>query len=63
MTPPEPPETFVCVECGGTAHLLSYLPPDHFLEPGYPVAYRCADCMDRFDVVWEAETFEGGRDM
>jgi hypothetical protein len=62
MTPPGPPETIVCVECGGTAHLLSYLPPDDSLEPGYPVAYRCADCMDRFDVIWEeTEIDEGGR--
>jgi hypothetical protein len=48
-----PPETITCVECGGTAHLLSYLPEDEPLEPGTPVAYRCADCADRFDLVWE----------
>lgn len=55
MTPTGPPATIVCVECGGTAHLISYLSPDEPLEPGYPVAYRCADCMDRFDVVWEPD--------
>ena len=55
MTTAEPPETIVCVECGGVAHLLTHLPPNEPLEPGYPVAYRCADCMDRFDVVWETE--------
>lgn len=49
-----PPESFTCVECGGTAHLLSYLPDDDEpIEPGQSLAYRCADCLDRFDVVWE----------
>lgn len=48
-----PPLTFTCIECGGTAHLLSHLPADEPLEEGFPLAYRCAECMDRFDVVWE----------
>ncbi len=48
-----PPETFTCVDCDGTAHLISHLPVDEPLEPGTPVAYRCSDCMERFDVVWE----------
>jgi hypothetical protein len=48
-----PPESITCVECGGTAHLLSYLPSDEELEPGTALAYRCAECLDRFDVVWE----------
>jgi len=42
----------VCVECGGTAHLLTFL-PEEGVEPGDVLAYRCADCNDRFDVVWE----------
>ena len=56
MTTERPPETFVCVECGGTAHLISFLPdPEQGeqMEPGTPFAYRCSDCLDRFDVVWE----------
>lgn len=48
-----PPETITCVECGGTAHLISFLPEDESLEPGTPVAYRCEDCAERLDVVWE----------
>jgi len=48
-----PPETFTCVDCGGVAHLISFIPDDAELEPGTPLAYRCADCMERFDVVWE----------
>ena len=50
------PETITCVECGATAHLISFLPPeDEQLAPGTPLAYRCADCLDRFDVVWVEE--------
>ncbi len=39
------------------AHLISFLPEDTDPEPGSSLAYRCADCMERFDVVWE-EDFE-----
>ena len=52
----QPPETIVCVECGGTAHLISFLPEpaeEEQLEPGTALAYRCSDCLDRFDVIWE----------
>ncbi len=45
------PEAIVCVDCGGTCHLLSHPPPDEEFEPGDVVAYRCADCNDRWDVV------------
>jgi hypothetical protein len=48
-----PPTSITCVECGGTAHLISYLPSEEDLEPGTALAYRCAECLDRFDVVWE----------
>ena len=48
-----PAETITCVECGGTAHLISFLPEDEPLEPGTPIAYRCEDCAERLDVVWE----------
>ena len=43
--------TITCVDCGGTAHLLTTWPPDWPPEPGDVVAYRCADCLDRWDVV------------
>jgi hypothetical protein len=52
-----PPESFTCVDCGGMAHLISFLPEDTDPEPGSSLAYRCADCMERFDVIWE-EDFE-----
>lgn len=48
-----PSSTINCAECGGTAHLISYLPTDEPLEEGFPLAYQCADCMERFDLVWE----------
>lgn len=48
-----PPPTFTCVDCGGVAHLISFLPEEGDLEPGTPLAYRCGDCMERFDVIWE----------
>jgi hypothetical protein len=43
------PTTINCVECGGTCHLLSHVPDGGF-EPGDWVAYRCGDCLDRFDL-------------
>ncbi len=48
---PAVPDTIVCVDCGGTCHLLSTPPPDDPFEPGDVVAYRCEDCMDRWDLV------------
>lgn len=48
-----PPVEIICPECGGLAHLLSYLPPDEDPDPGTALAYRCADCLDRFDVVFD----------
>jgi DNA-directed RNA polymerase subunit RPC12/RpoP len=46
---PEP--EIVCIDCGGRAHLLSYPPEDGFWLPGDVVAYRCSDCLDRWDLV------------
>ena len=51
-------ETIVCVECGGTAHLLTGFPPDDPPMAGYIVPYRCADCMDRFDLVVDEADLE-----
>lgn len=45
----------ICVECGGDAHLISYLPEDEAPEPGSALAYRCADCAERLDVIWEED--------
>ncbi len=48
MLTPEP--TIDCVECGGVCHLLTAPPEDGIWGPGEFVAYRCADCLDRFDL-------------
>jgi len=58
MTYPRPPEVYQCVDCDGEAHLISHLPPDEELEPGTPLAYRCSDCMERFDVIWEPDDLD-----
>jgi hypothetical protein len=44
-------QTITCIDCGGVAHLLSYPPEEREWEPGDVVAYRCADCNDRWDLV------------
>jgi hypothetical protein len=54
-------ETIVCVDCGGVAHLLSQAPPDDPFQPGDVVAYRCEDCLDRWDIVIEDDEDEPPR--
>lgn len=56
--PVEVPATIVCVDCGGTCGLLSRQPTDDEdrrvpFVTGDVVAYRCADCHDRWDIVLE----------
>lgn len=56
-----PATEIICVDCGGTASLISFLPEDGEVEPGTIVSYRCADCLDRWDlVVDETDDGEGG---
>ncbi|HEY3141943.1 MAG TPA: hypothetical protein VGJ86_12480 [Acidimicrobiales bacterium] len=43
--------TITCVDCGETAHLLSYRPEEGDWQPGDVVAYRCSGCNDRWDIV------------
>ena len=50
-----PDPVIVCVECGGSAHLLGHLPEDEPLEPGDFVAYRCEQCGARWDVAVSAD--------
>ena len=54
----EGPEHIVCVDCGGLCHKLSYQEKDENgvpvpYEKGDVVAYRCEDCLDRWDIVLE----------
>ena len=48
---PWPEPVIVCVDCGGRAHLLSRFAEDDPPRPGDVVAYRCEECLDRWDVV------------
>ena len=48
---PRAPRLITCVDCGGRAHLLTRLDPDDPVEPGDVLAYRCEDCLDRWDLV------------
>jgi hypothetical protein len=43
------------MECGGKAHLLTRLPAEDDLYPGDTLAYRCEDCLERWDVVYDPE--------
>lgn len=50
-----PPQVITCIECGADAHLISFLPQDEPVDPGTPLAYRCSECMDRFDILWDED--------
>lgn len=45
-----PRETIDCVDCGGTAHLVTAPREDGKWLVGDVVAYRCSDCRDRWDL-------------
>jgi hypothetical protein len=53
----EPDQIITCIDCGGRAHLLTSPRRDEedleveVWQPGDIVAYRCEDCLDRWDVV------------
>ena len=55
----EPDSVITCIDCGGRAHLLSLpdLDPEaggaEAWQAGDIVAYRCEDCLDRWDLVLE----------
>jgi DNA-directed RNA polymerase subunit RPC12/RpoP len=54
----EVPEYITCVDCGGRCGLLTRPTTDDQdvpvpFEAGDIVAYRCADCLDRWDIVIE----------
>jgi hypothetical protein len=54
---PMAPESIVCVDCGGTCHLLTRPFVEENGEVGFQagdiVAYRCEDCLDRWDIELE----------
>ena len=45
-----PTESIICVDCGGRAHLLTPAREDGQWLAGDIVAYRCSDCLDRWDI-------------
>ena len=52
------PETITCVDGGGPCGRLTHRPADDPWMPGDVVAYRCRDCLDRWDMVLAEEDFE-----
>lgn len=60
----EPDPVITCIDCGGRAHLLSlprHVPEDAGADvwlPGDIVAYRCEDCLDRWDLVLDDDGIE-----
>jgi DNA-directed RNA polymerase subunit RPC12/RpoP len=50
-----PTPQITCIDCGGRCFLLSHPPEDGIWEPGDVIAYRCEDCLDRWDIVMSDE--------
>ena len=51
----EPDRQITCIDCGGRAFLLAPPREDGVWLPGDVVAYRCEDCLDRWDLVLESD--------
>ena len=56
MLAPDP--VFTCVDCGGQCHLLTQPREDGIWLPGDVLAYRCASCMERFDIVLDDDAYD-----
>jgi hypothetical protein len=54
----EPDPQITCIDCGGRAFLLTPPREDNMWEPGDIVAYRCEDCLDRWDLVLDDDAIE-----
>lgn len=50
-----PRETIICVDCGGTAHLITAPRENDAWFEGDVVSYRCQDCRDRWDLELTAD--------
>lgn len=50
-----PDAEIVCVDCGGACYPLGWHSEDGPVEPGTVIAYRCRDCLDRWDIVISAD--------
>jgi hypothetical protein len=51
----QPDAIITCIDCGGRAHLLTPPREDGRWEVGDVVAYRCEDCLDRWDLVLDED--------
>lgn len=49
----------MCIDCGGECTLLTLPPEDGLWQPGDVVAYRCRDCLDRWDLELTDEDTDG----
>jgi len=49
----EPSPQITCIDCGGRCFLLTPPREDGVWIDGDMVAYRCEDCLDRWDLVLE----------
>lgn len=49
----QPDQQITCIDCGGRAFLLTRPREDGVWLEGDIVAYRCEDCLDRWDLVLE----------
>lgn len=48
----------MCVDCGGLCGIISFADPDLGFTAGDIVAYRCRDCLDRWDIELVAEDLD-----
>jgi len=56
-----PAEQIVCIDCGGRCFLLTPPAEDGLWESGDIVAYRCEDCLDRWDLVLSDDDEDAAR--
>lgn len=56
------PEFITCVDCGGRCSPISFEPETGW-QPGDIVAYRCADCLDRWDIELLADDLDQRPDI
>jgi hypothetical protein len=56
------PDQIICVDCGGDCFRLSH-PPHEGDDVGEVVAYRCRDCLDRWDLVVDEDDLRDPQDI
>ncbi len=57
---PEP--SIDCIDCGGTAHLLTTWDDENPPRPGDLAVYRCRDCNDRWELVVDESDLDSSDD-